>query len=77
MKKFTNLTTPKTSRFLTAFGMTKGNLPPFLTLLRSCVLTVFLLTAFTAYGQNQLVINLNNGNLLAFRIFHKNKHKKI
>ena len=48
-----DLTTPKTSRFLTTFGMTKGNLFPHLTLLRSYALTVlrsYGLTVLWSYG---------------------------
>jgi len=40
MKNITNLTTPLLTRFLTMFGMTKGNLFPNLTVLRSYDLTI-------------------------------------
>ena len=59
MKKITHLTTP--SRFAShPFKKLKGNLSPFLTLLRAYALTLFFLFPFLAYTQNTMVINLTD-----------------
>jgi len=59
MKKISHLTTP--FRFANhPFKKLKGNLSPFLTLLRSYALMVFLLSTFILQAQNTMVINLTD-----------------